>query len=77
LAWIINWAPHQGSVDDASYSDVKQGFDLLWVQVTTSIECKKVSGYSLFQEGAAKHGRKGAHRSSNQPVKADGHSSSE
>jgi hypothetical protein len=36
-----------------SYSDVQQGFDLLWVQVTTSAECKKVSGYSLFWEGAA------------------------
>jgi hypothetical protein len=34
-------------------SDVQQGFDLLWVQVTTSAECKKVSGYSLFWEGAA------------------------
>jgi hypothetical protein len=32
---------------------VQQGFDLLWVQVTTSAECKKVSGYSLFREGAA------------------------
>jgi hypothetical protein len=30
---------------------VQQGFDLLWVQVTTSAECKKVSGYSLFLEG--------------------------
>jgi hypothetical protein len=37
----------------ARYSDVQQGLDLLWVQVTTSAECKKVSGYSLFQEGAA------------------------
>jgi hypothetical protein len=27
---------------------VQQGFDLLWVQVTTSTECKKVSRYSLF-----------------------------
>jgi hypothetical protein len=27
---------------------VQQGFDLLWVQVTTSTKCKKVSGYSLF-----------------------------
>jgi hypothetical protein len=52
LAWIIDWAPYQGSVDDASYTEVQQGFDLLWVQVTTSVECKKVSGYSLFQEGA-------------------------
>jgi hypothetical protein len=39
-----DWAPHQGSVDDASYSVVQQGFDLSWVQVTTSAECKKVSG---------------------------------
>jgi hypothetical protein len=53
LAWIINWALHQGSVDEARSSVVKQGFDLLWVQVTTSAECKKVSGYSLFREGAA------------------------
>jgi hypothetical protein len=30
----------------------QQGFDLLWVQVTTSAECKKVFGYSLSQEGA-------------------------
>jgi hypothetical protein len=29
----------------------QQGFDLLWVQVTTFAECKKVSGYTLFQEG--------------------------
>jgi hypothetical protein len=35
----------------ASYSEVQQGFDLLWVQVTTSAECKKVSRYSLFREG--------------------------
>jgi hypothetical protein len=35
-----------------SSSDVQQGFDLLWVQVTTSTECKKVSRYSLFREGA-------------------------
>jgi hypothetical protein len=31
----------------------QQDFDLLWVQVTTSTECKKVSEYSLFWEGAA------------------------
>jgi hypothetical protein len=33
-------------------SDVQQGFYVLWVQVTTSAECKKVSRHSLFQEGA-------------------------
>jgi hypothetical protein len=32
---------------------MQQGFDLLWVQVTTSAECKKVSRDSLFWEGAA------------------------
>jgi hypothetical protein len=31
---------------------MQQGFDLLWVQVTTSTECTKVSRYSLFWEGA-------------------------
>jgi hypothetical protein len=34
-------------------SDEQQSVDLLWVQVTTSAECKKVSGYSLLWEGAA------------------------
>jgi hypothetical protein len=38
---------------EARDSNVQQGFDLLWVQVTTSAECKKVSRYSLFWEGAA------------------------
>jgi hypothetical protein len=36
----------------ASYSDVQQGFDLLWVQVTMSAECKIASVYSLFRKGA-------------------------
>jgi hypothetical protein len=40
-------------MDEACDSDVQQGFDLLWVQVTTSAECKKVPGYSLFREGAS------------------------
>jgi hypothetical protein len=31
---------------------VQQSFDLSWVQETTSAECKKVSRYSLFREGA-------------------------
>jgi hypothetical protein len=30
---------------------MQQGFNIIWVQVTTSAECKKVSGYSLFQAG--------------------------
>jgi hypothetical protein len=37
---------------------VEQGFDLSWVQVTTSAECKKVSRYSLFREGAVNAARK-------------------
>jgi hypothetical protein len=40
-------------VDGNSYSDVQQSVDLLWVQVTTSAKCKKVSGYSLLREEAA------------------------
>jgi hypothetical protein len=40
-------------MDKARDLDVQQGFDLLWVQVITSTECKKVSGYSLFREGVA------------------------
>jgi hypothetical protein len=48
-----DWAPHQGSVDGKDRPVVQQGFDLSWVQVTTSAECKKVYGYSLFWEGAA------------------------
>jgi hypothetical protein len=40
--------PYQGSMDGKVCPIVQQGFDLLWVQVTTSAECKKVSRYSLF-----------------------------
>jgi hypothetical protein len=44
--------PIQRKCGRAHDSDVQQGFDLLWVQVTTSAECTKVSRYSLFREGA-------------------------
>jgi hypothetical protein len=40
-------------VDGKDRPVVQQGIDILWVQVTTSAECKKVSGYTLFREGAA------------------------
>jgi hypothetical protein len=40
-------------VDKARGSDVQQGFDFLWVQVTTFAEFKKVSRYSLFWKGDA------------------------
>jgi hypothetical protein len=43
--------PTQRKCGRASNSVVQQIFDLSWVQVTTSAECKKVSGYSLFREG--------------------------
>jgi hypothetical protein len=43
--------PTQQLCGRACNSDVHQGFDLLWVQVTTSADCKKVLGYSLFWEG--------------------------
>jgi hypothetical protein len=47
-----DWAPYKRSMDGKVCSVVQQGIDLLWVQVTTSAECKKVSRYSLFREGA-------------------------
>jgi hypothetical protein len=30
LAWITDWAPHQGSVDGKDRPVVQQGFDLSW-----------------------------------------------
>jgi hypothetical protein len=55
--------PIQRKCGQAHDSEVQQGFDLLWVLSVSGRSCER--------------GRKGAHRSSNQPVKADGHSSSE
>jgi hypothetical protein len=52
IGLIIDRAPYQGSMDGKVHQVVQQGFDHLWVQVTTSAECKKVSRYSMFQEGA-------------------------
>jgi hypothetical protein len=54
---------------------VQQGFDLLWVQVNASAEYTKSIKILPVPGRSCEHGRKGAHRSSNQPVKADGHSS--
>jgi hypothetical protein len=47
-----DWAPYQQSMDGKVRSVVQQEFNLLWVQVATSAECIKASGYSLFWEGA-------------------------
>jgi hypothetical protein len=63
LARIIDWATYQESMDGKVRPVVQQGVDLLWVQVTTSAECKKVSRYSLFREGAMNTARK-------EPIKA-------
>jgi hypothetical protein len=41
------------SVDGNSYSDVQQGLDLIWVQVTTSAECTKSIKILPVWEGAA------------------------
>jgi hypothetical protein len=30
MAWINDWAPHQGSVDEKVRPVVQQGFDLFW-----------------------------------------------
>jgi hypothetical protein len=72
-----DWAPHQGSVDGSARPVVQQGFDLSWVQVTTSAECIKSIKILPVPGRSCERGRKGAHRSSNQPVKTDGHSSFE
>jgi hypothetical protein len=53
---------------------VQQSVDLLWVQVTTSTECTKSIKILPVPGRSFEHGRKGAHRSSNQPVKTDEHS---
>jgi hypothetical protein len=44
LAWITRLGPTHKKCGWALDSDVQQGFDLSWVQVITSAECKKVSG---------------------------------
>jgi hypothetical protein len=53
---------------------MQQGVDLLWVQVTTSAECIKSIKILPVPGRSYEHGRKGAHRSSNQLVKTDEHS---
>jgi hypothetical protein len=50
-------------MDGKVHPVVQQSVDLSWVQVTTSAECKKVSRYSLFWEGAA-------NVAGNDPIKA-------
>jgi hypothetical protein len=53
---------------------VQQGIDLLWVQVTTSAEYTKSIKILPVSGRNYEHGRKGAHQSSNQPVKTNEHS---
>jgi hypothetical protein len=77
LARINGWATYQGSMDEKVRPVMQQSVDLLWVQVTTSAECTKSIKILPVPRRSYEHGRKGAHRSSNQPVKTDGHSSSE
>jgi hypothetical protein len=52
---------------------MQQGIDLLWAQVTTSVECTKSIKILPVPGRSYEHGRKGAHQSSNQPVKTDEH----
>jgi hypothetical protein len=63
------------SMDGKVRPVVQQSVDLSWVQVTTSAECTKSIKILPFLERSYECGRKGAHRSSNEPVKTDGHSS--
>jgi hypothetical protein len=53
IGLVTRLSPTHKKCGRACNSVVQQGFDLLWVQVTTSAECKKVSRYSMFREGAA------------------------
>jgi hypothetical protein len=75
LARINGWATYQGSMDGKVCPVVQQSVDLLWVQVTTSVECTKSIKILPVPGRSYGHGREGTHRSSNQPVKTDGHSS--
>jgi hypothetical protein len=77
LAQINGWATYQGRMDGKVRPVVQQSVDLLWVQVTTSAECTKSIKILPVLGRSYEHRRKGAHRSSNQPVKTDGHSSFE
>jgi hypothetical protein len=67
--------PIQKEYGQESMPVVQQGFDLLWVQVTTSAECTKSIKILPVPGRSYERGRKRAHRSSNQHVKTDGHSS--
>jgi hypothetical protein len=64
--------PHtKRSMDRKVHPVVQQSVDLSWVQVTTSIECTKSIKILPIPGRSCERGRKGAHRNSNQPVKAN------
>jgi hypothetical protein len=72
-----DWAPYKKSMDGKVRPIVQQSIDLLWVQVITSAECTKSIKILPVPGRSYERGKKGAHRSSNQPVKTDGYSSFE
>jgi hypothetical protein len=53
-----DWAPYKRSMDGKVCPVVQQSIDLLWIQVTTSAECKKIFGYFLFRKGGTNAARK-------------------
>jgi hypothetical protein len=55
MAWINDWAPHQGSMDGKDRPVMQQGFDLFWndAPLQSVMTC-----YPLFREGAANATRK-------------------
>jgi hypothetical protein len=67
--------PHTKEVWTGKYARLCSSVDLSWVQVTTSAECTKSIKILPVPGRSYERGRKGAYRSSNQPVKTDGHSS--
>ena len=74
LAWILDYAPYQGSVDKLmtwlyNKAKVSYGKSEVPLQSVRSVTC-----YSLFREGATNTAGKEPHKGSGQPVKAVGHS---
>jgi hypothetical protein len=63
------------SMDGKVRPVVQQRVDLSWVQVATSAECTKSIKILPVPGRSCERDRKGAHQSSNQPVKTGGHSS--
>jgi hypothetical protein len=61
MAWINDWAPHQGIVDGNVRPVVQQGFDLFWKD-TPLQSVKRCDMLPLAPGRSCERGRKGALR---------------